>query len=169
MGIFSKKPKVILEELGAYWATLYTELIKGKFFNMIDESQLSEDKRTKSKDEIPFLYTFLLYHSLSDNYSEGQAASIMGAFILLIQLTKNLNEFDDAINSYSNAWDEPFSKKSKNDDDMIWDKPIYMIAKNAAIRAFNTDSPDISDIEMFMGYVNKFLEHIIYYKDKYFV
>ncbi len=47
-------------------------------------------------------------------------------------ITKDANEFENAINSYSNAWNEAFSKESQNDDESPLNELQYMIAKNAA-------------------------------------
>lgn len=47
-------------------------------------------------------------------------------------ITKDVNEFENAINGYSNAWNEAFSKKSQNDYGSPLNGPQYMIAKNAA-------------------------------------
>ena len=169
MGIFSKKPKVTLGDVSALYADLYKDLIEGTLFDTLDDPHYSEDDRTVIKDEIPFLYTFLLYHYMSDTFSDEEADTILGAFISIIKLTNDANEFKNALNSYSNAWNGAFSRKSQNDDDSPLNNTVYTIAKNATIRGFRTDPPDISNILMFVGFGNAFVEQIVHFRDKFIV
>lgn len=141
---------------------------------MFDETERTKDEQMAIRDEVLFIYIFLLERAMLDIYSEGQMDSILGEFFSIASISKNMDDIQNGVYSYFNAWNEAISRE---DDGSPLSQPSYMIAKNAAIRSSKTDSVatiadttvDIADIVMFSGIVRALSDQIVQFRDKYLV
>ena len=175
MGFFSKKSDGAIEEHGKFWAEIYVDLIEGTLVNtLLDETDRTDDEQVAFRDEISFLFIFLLERAMLDIYSKDQMDGILGEFISRVSISKNMDEIQNGIYSYFNAWNEAISRE---DDGSPLSQPSYMIAKNAAIRSSKTDSAttiadttaDIADIAMFSGIVGALSDQIVRFRDEFLV